>query len=308
MNTTNKHNLPKSFVRYNDARNAAYSRGDADISVTQLIDAAGVRLLRDKHTGELVDDVVDAIWPLLGTAVHEILQEHADEEDVVEERLSIEVNDWVLSGAIDNQKIDGNTVEITDYKVTSVWSVMLGEKIEWIRQQNVYAALVEQVKGMEVTSIRICAVLRDWSRREATYKKDYPQTPIIIIDLPLWSPERRMEYIRERVEAHQNAQMAFDADGTVEPCIDSDKWAKPTSYAVIKKGNKRAAKVMSNFEAAKTHMSMLNRQGKGVFEVHTRHGENTRCEGNYCRVAGKCEFQMDVVAERVLNEITKDVK
>lgn len=307
MTTTNKHNLPDPFVRYNDSRNAAYSRGDADISVTQLIDAAGIRLLRDRFTGELTDDVVDAIWPLLGTAVHEILQEHSSEEDIVEERLSMEVNDWVLSGAIDNQKITGKVCEITDYKVTSVWSVMLGEKEEWIRQQNVYATLVEENKDVKVTSISICAVLRDWSRREATYKKDYPQTPIVVIKLPLWPSERRMEYITQRMEAHQNAQMAFDGDGSVEPCTDSDKWAKPTTYAIIKKGNKRATKVMSDYGEAKTHASSLSGGGK-IFEVHTREGENTRCEGNYCRVAEKCKFQCNVVADRVLNEITKDVK
>ena len=47
---TNNHGLPDSFLNY--ARSDKYSRGDADISVTQLIDAPQVLLLREKHQEE----------------------------------------------------------------------------------------------------------------------------------------------------------------------------------------------------------------------------------------------------------------
>jgi hypothetical protein len=310
--TTNKHGLPEPFVRYDEARNAAYSRGNADISATQLIDAPRVRLLR-ANSGDLEQDVVDSIWPLLGTAVHDILEKHSDPKDVVEERLSMEVENWVLSGAVDHQKISNGKIIITDYKVTSVWSVMLEQKIDWVRQLNIYAELVDHNKDAEVGGVNICAVLRDWSRREASYKKDYPQTPIVIIPIPLWSRSERQRYITERVKAHQDAQIAYDTTGELPACTEEEKWTKPTTWAVMKDKNKRATKVFSNFGEAQKHANMLNGQRtgnarSGTYHVMIRAGENTRCEGDYCQVAIKCPFQQEIIADRVYEKITKDNK
>ena len=65
-------------------------------------------------------------------------------------------------------KEDGS-VNLIDYKVTSVWAVIFG-KIEWERQLNCYAWLFRQKKeniGKSVGSLKICAILRDWNRRDA---------------------------------------------------------------------------------------------------------------------------------------------
>lgn len=165
MEITNNYNLPKSFVDF--ARNDKYSKGQADISVTTLIDSPRVRLMREQHHDDRVVDVVDNIWALFGTAVHHVLESTEPSDNVVlEERLFSKINGWVLSGAVDHQKIDGQTVEITDYKVTSVWSVIHG-KIDWERQLNVYAYLVQKNKGKKVNKLSICAILRDWNRRDA---------------------------------------------------------------------------------------------------------------------------------------------
>ena len=136
MEITNNYNLPQSFVDF--ARNDKYSKGNADISVTTLIDSPRVRLMRDHYASKRVVDVVDMVWPLFGTAVHQVLESTQEEGVVLEERLFSTVNDWILSGAVDHQKVTDSSIEITDYKVTSVWSVIHG-KIDWERQLNVYA-------------------------------------------------------------------------------------------------------------------------------------------------------------------------
>ena len=139
MNITNNHNLPQSFVNF--ARNDKYSKGQSDISVTTLIDSPRVRLLREAKSSEMTSDAADMIWPLFGTAVHHILESASEDEGVIlEERLYATVNDWILSGAVDHQKVEGNSISITDYKVTSVWSVIHG-KIEWEQQLHCYAFL-----------------------------------------------------------------------------------------------------------------------------------------------------------------------
>ena len=137
MKITNNYDLPQSFVNF--VRNDKYSKGDANISVTSIIDSPRIRLMRDAHRDEMTTDVSDMIWPLFGTAVHHVLESASTDDGVtIEERLFHKINKWVLSGAIDHQKDDGKSISITDYKVTSVWSVIHG-KVEWEYQLNCYA-------------------------------------------------------------------------------------------------------------------------------------------------------------------------
>ena len=107
MVITNKFGLPESIATF--ARSDKYTKGNADISVTSLI---------------------DMVWALFGTAVHRILEQTEENDNViVEERLFAEIAGWTLSGALDHQELlpDG-TVQITDYKVTSAWSVIFGDR------------------------------------------------------------------------------------------------------------------------------------------------------------------------------------
>jgi hypothetical protein len=66
---TNKYNLPQSFVNAVKVDNHV-TRGD--ISVTTLIDAPRIRQLKRKH--QIVEDVSDRVFALMGTAVHHVLE------------------------------------------------------------------------------------------------------------------------------------------------------------------------------------------------------------------------------------------
>jgi hypothetical protein len=138
-------------------------------------------------------------------------------------------------------------------------------------------------KGRDVRSVRIIAVLRDWQRREAQFKPEYPQAPVVSVDIPLWPEEQAMGYMQERVTLHQDAQLLWDTQEAVVECSDEERWTKPTTYAVMKKGAKRATKVFDNVDDAKAHADTL---GSG-YSVTTREGGRTRCE-NYCSVAEFC--------------------
>lgn len=287
MEITNNYGLPQPFVDF--ARNDKYSKGKADISVTTLIDSPRVRILRDKHSSERTVDVVDNVWALFGTAVHHILESTETSEDtILEERLFADVNGWTLSGAIDHQKIVGQTVEITDYKVTSVWSVIHG-KVEWERQLNVYAFLVQKNKGKKVTKLSICAILRDWNRRDAQFKPDYPQAPVVIVDIPVWSEKNRMNYINETMQEHIDAQFNYDLIGMIPACLDAEMWKRNDSWAVKKKGLKRAMRVFDSQEEAEVYAYDWEKVNDGkIAVVEHRAGEAVRCNGNYCGVAEFC--------------------
>lgn len=68
---TNNDGLPQPLV---DAIAYDTHRVKGDISVTQLIDAPQVRMLKRKYSAELSADVSESLWALLGTAVHHILE------------------------------------------------------------------------------------------------------------------------------------------------------------------------------------------------------------------------------------------
>ena len=103
MNITNKYNLPDVLLRF--ARNKNYSKGDAKLSVTELIDSPRVVALKHKHFDEMEQDVSDTVFSLFGTAVHHILDKFSEEDVITEQRYFKEINGWKISGAIDRQVV-----------------------------------------------------------------------------------------------------------------------------------------------------------------------------------------------------------
>ncbi len=292
MKITNNFGMPQPFVDF--AINDKYSKGKADISVTSLIDSPKIRLMKDKYDDQIEVDAVDMVWALFGTAVHSVLEKSKQSDDIItEERLYKEVDGWVLSGAIDRQEFVSNddgsrTVNIIDYKVTSVWSVIYG-KPEWENQLNCYAYLASKTN---VGSLKICAILRDWNRRDAEKKEDYPKAPIVFVDIPLWDKSKTEEYIKDRIRIHQEAQISFDLNEDVGLCSDEDMWKKNDTWAVKKKGQKRAIRVLDSEEEANNYIDWHNETDqvytkKTDLEIEFRSGEYTRC-GNYCSVADFC--------------------
>jgi len=294
MKITNNFGMPQPFVDF--AINDKYSKGKADISVTTLIDSPKIRLMKEKHDHEIEVDAVDMVWALFGTAVHSVLENSKQSEDIItEERLYSTISGWVLSGAVDRQEIKDDQITIVDYKVTSVWSVIYG-KPEWENQLNCYAYLVNDKNAFNkknVTNLKICAILRDWSRREAERKPDYPQAPIVFVDIPLWDHEKASKYIINRMALHQEAQILYDMHGDLGLCSDEDTWKKPDTWAVKKKGQKRALRVLDTEKDAKEYIEWHNKTDdayikKTNLEIEFRGGEYTRC-GNYCSVADFCK-------------------
>lgn len=280
MRITNRHNLPETII--NVLHRPAYSKGDAHLSVTELINSPRIVQLRKAHWNDIEEDAADMIWSLFGSALHNILQHGKASNHIVEKRLFHEVDGWRVSGALDLMVLDKNGVSIFDYKCTSVWSVM-ADKVEWQRQLNVYAWLVEKTTEHKVNSLQIVAILRDWSAREASVKDGYPQAPIVVIDVPLWSIDVREDYVRKRITQHNAALFAAETGEQLPECSKEDCWEKPTEFAVKKKGNKRATAVfLSKDEAEKKQQDLGD-----SYELEVRPGERTRCE-RFCSVSKWC--------------------
>jgi len=277
---TNKYNIPQTFV--NVLQRPTYSKGKANLSVTQLINSPKIVALTSLFADELEQDVSEMVWSIFGSAVHGVLEHGKDANHKIEERLHTEIDGWNISGAIDLQIVGENGIAIRDYKTTSAWAVM-NEKIEWEQQLNIYAWLVEKVKKTPVTDVGIVAIIRDWNRRDAGTREGYPEAPIKELPVRLWSFEEREQFVSERISKHSACEFAIETDQPLPRCTPEEMWEKNTTWAVKKTGGVRAKSVHQTQEEA---ADALEKAGKG-YEIEVRLGERTRC-ANFCSVSHRC--------------------
>lgn len=285
MRLTNVLGLPAAIV--NAIANDSYSRGDADLSVSQLIAPPRKVELERRHAAELVEDASDRIWALVGQAVHEILR-RSETDALTETRLFVRSFDstgraWMISGAFD--RLACTHAVLADYKVTSVWAAKNGHKIEWEQQVNTYAFML-RMHGYWVERLQIVAILRDWRKSEAIkYPDSYPNHQVAVIDLPMWTDDQCAAFIHDRVEAHRAAREHLPL------CTDDERWGKPTTYAVMKDGAQKALKVYDTADEAQAFIDEKAKAPKAKIDnlrVEVRPGEYMRCSA-YCSAAPFCE-------------------
>ena len=269
---TNLHGLPEALVEA--VRNDPYM-GGGDISVTKLIDAPQKRVLLQSHHDAIEEDVSERIWSLLGQAVHHIL-ERAGTDLLVEQRLFAEVAGWKLSGQFDRLHLGTHT--LSDYKVTTTYKHSGNDG--WTRQLNVLRWLCYQ-NGYDVEALEIVAIFRDWRKTEAERNRDYPQRPVAVIPVPMWTLAETESYIKERIALHQRATAGEKMD-----CTEDERWYSGDKWAITKPGAKRALRVV---EDKPTEVP------EGYVLSH-RIGEYRRCR-SYCEVAPFCSQWQETLAQ-----------
>lgn len=274
-------NLPQPLV--DAVLNDSYDgpRDPNSISVTSLLKPPRMLALEKQYVNEIEEDASSRIWSLMGQVVHGIL-ERADKTGVAERRLTIQVEGWTVSGAMDRY-IDGT---LQDYKTVTAYKFKDGGvPIEYEQQLNIYSEILRQ-HGHPVNRAEIVGILRDWSKLEARRDPSYPQAQVLVRQVPLWPTERAQKFIRERVILHQQARV------TLPLCSAEDRWARPDKFAVMKAGAVRAVKLYDNRMDAENHAA----ENK-AYSVQVRPGENIRCE-NYCSVSAFCtQYQGEIKNE-----------
>ena len=297
MKLTNRHNLPETIV--NVIKRPTYSKGKANMSVTELLNSPRIVQLKRKHWDDLTEDASDMVWSIFGTAIHGVLEHGKDDHHVVEERVHATIGGMSVSGAMDLQEIEEDGIILSDYKTTSAWAVM-NEKQDWHNQLNTYSYLVELVKKVPVKKLQIVAIIRDWSRREAANRDGYPQAPITVIDIPLWPIADREQFIKARIDKHEWA--LFDMETGDEPpeCTPDEMWEKPTTYALKKDGNIRAKSVHDSRLSADDALQIAEAKAKKgeKFLIEVREGGRTRCE-SFCQVSEFCGQYKAYLASKV---------
>lgn len=274
MPYTNKHQLPPEVVA---ALTKNRYSGDSceqkfDYSASNLVAPVQQTILKKRYPDSGDGDVIDKLWSMFGSIAHELLEEHGSEESLVENRFYCTVLGKVLSGQIDHYK----SKEITDYKTTSAYKVKTGSYDEWEKQLNIYAYICRQ-QGLEVESIRIIAILRDWSETDSLKDREYPRSPIMIIPISLWAEHKQAIYLAERIKLLKDNELLEDAK--LAPCSLEECWCEEDTWAVYKTlDSKRALRVF------KTEQEAID-FNNGI--IVKRQGKRRRCE-RYCEVNKMC--------------------
>lgn len=287
MKLTNKFKLPQTLMNVHDIQRQEYSKGEARMSVTQLIRSPRIDILRQRHYEEIEEDISDRLWAVLGTVIHNIMEKGADEQHIGEERLSVELAGWIISGGIDVQRI-GNRAKLYDYKFTKAIKFMLQDFKDWEEQLNCYAYLVRVEKGWEIEGLEVCMFVRDFTKTLADTNKDYPPAPCIPIAIKLWTEEQQKNFLLRRIAAHKNALRCASWGDPLPFCTDEERWKRDSDWAVMKGQNKRASRV---FQTNQECMDWVTNQkdDDGNYSIIEREDTPTRCKDNYCGVNKWCD-------------------
>lgn len=226
---TNKHNLPQALVNLLGARE--YSKGKSHWSVTQLIGAPRITVLRNQFKKEITDteDLSDRFWSLMGSNIHKILEHAVTDNSVVEERIFLDVMGVTVSGQIDVQEHADGVVDLIDWKFTNVYAVSR-PKPEWEAQLNLYAYLIRKVKGLKVEKASVCAIIRDWRKTDSLRRSGYPIAPIVMVDIPLWSFTMQEKFFEERLTTLLNSYALNSLGEELPECSNEDRWLRDGVY------------------------------------------------------------------------------
>lgn len=301
MQLTNRFGLPGAIVEA--VKNDDYDPGQSDITATSLIKPPQIRQLEKRYDNEIVEDVSDRLWMLMGKAVHKLL-EASEPSSIVETRLYLTVDPVsgriepgahafeggvTVGGQFDRMTLRQATLQ--DYKFASVWEAIFGLKTEREQQLNILAELAHQNGYTDIRRLEIVHLARDWQKSKSLQGGDYPPVAMSRIPVPIWTPEKRQAFILDRVRVHM-AAAELPSDRLPE-CTDEERWKNPPTYAIRKEGRKSAISggVCDTLEEAEAKLAELD--SKHYIEV--RPSEPKRCT-QYCSVRDFCnQYQAEIV-------------
>lgn len=319
----NKFGLPEPVVRAVEFE-SYQKRGH--ISVTTLIDSPKVNYL--KTTTDYHEDVSEMVWALRGQALHHILERSALEIAKKEEAAGIAPRykpelkvdyEWEEEGK-DTVHITG-TMDLLymvspetmyDYKDCSYYKISGcekrydesgvpfyhpkdGECQDWIKQTNIYAYILRKKYNIVVKKIRIIAFIKDWSKKN-TNMSGYPESPIVVVELPIYSDEVMYSYIKNRINLHREYYRLGHTGGAdaIPECTEEERWKKKDTIKIYSSPN--AARSSKNFEIngqedeIQAELYFQNFKIKTPTAIKVRvAGFDGRCQ-DYCSVKVHCHY------------------
>lgn len=279
MILTNHLHLPEQIE--NAVRRDDYNNGGTYSATTLLKDPKEI-ILTKRHDNEIVRDVSEQIYALLGTSVHYILEKNQESEtQFKEERLYWLFGDDIVSGKFD--LYDMKEERVYDFKTTSVFTYILGDTEKYRFQLLVYGLLLRK-NGFPCKYGRIIQIFRDWSRTKAKFDKSYPQMPVNTIDFNF--TDKDFDEIEADIWKRLNNINKYKGtpDDEIPVCSKENRWATDDKFAVMKKGRKSALRVLNSRDEAELWMEY----NKGDY-IEERPAESRKCM-DYCSCCEFCNY------------------
>lgn len=286
----NRHNLPEWLCETVQYLRDKYDPGKSDYTATSLLKPPMLFALEKKYADDIETDVADNLASFFGTSVHNSCEDalQHNKRYIVEERFYRKIKvpnspgekkTFLIGGQVD--LFDLETNQLSDHKYTSIMKYLMGDKSEYEQQLNINRWLLRG-NGHTVDSVRINLLAKDWRKGESKKNPDYPPTPYVPVDLPIWDDEDVETFIRNQIVEKEHAKL-----GTYRVCTEEERWARPSKYAVMKKGRKSAVRVLDSQEEAEQYI--IDKKLDKSHTIDFRPGENIRCE-QYCPVSEWCPW------------------
>lgn len=278
-----------------------YSKS-GDYSVTDLINPPRVVHLKKRYGHKVGVNLETGISSMLGTAVHEYFEKYLDMwcdkydydgydlEAQIKREFEVGGDKVTVSGRYDIR--EGSA--LYDLKSIKVWKLIFDPNLdEFHEQQNLYSYLL-YLDGIELDTINIVALYKDWQEGNALRDRNYPRHQMMEYGLTHWSREDQEALLMDRLttlHAHRNA-----SDEELPICSRDERWERHQGgatihYAILKNRKaKRATKVIKEGtldEAIEVARGMKGMTKASVIEV--RYAIPKRCV-KYCDINEYCSF------------------
>jgi len=290
MKVTNKYNLPEPFYK-TLASFSGWKPKQGSIGVTTLIAPPLPRMLKMVKWDEIEVDASEFIPILLGNVAHFVSEANPGANALSEEWLSLELEGMKITARLDRYEKDRKAV--IDYKVSKIATFYDGVKPEWNLQLNIYAHLLRKA-GYEVDAIEIHGILKDWTAWGRKSNPSYPKLAYQIFPVIIMEDAKIEEYLINRLTLHKRAEELILKEGIEKHweeflCSPKERWNTGTTFAVKKKGAKRATAV---FQDEATAQNYIKNKGQEFF-VEVRPGVDNNCL-YYCNMRRVCEHGKNI--------------
>jgi hypothetical protein len=240
---------------------------------------------------------------MFGTAVHEFFEKYLqmwiNKHDYTGYELEKQVViNWEGEGV--TRKISGRydireNKDLFDLKNIKVWKLIFDPKFEeFHEQQNFYSYLIYEDQGIELDSINIVALYKDWQEGNALRDRNYPQQQMIQYELTKWDRLATAKLFDDRVRALVRTEDLADEDLPV--CSREERWERhmggeTVHYAILKNPKaKRATKVIKGGDlddAVQIAQGMKGMTADSLIEI--RYAIPKRCI-KYCDPCEYCNW------------------
>ena len=301
MIITNKYNLPAPYLK---ACQSNYQYKDKRYSVTSILCSPRETILKRRHHDEIIQDCSDMHWLIFGTAVHKVLEDYDGGITTMAER-GLEYhtsNGYTLSGRLDLYDIEKQ--KVSDWKTASVWKWVSKDFDDYKHQLKQYAVMLN-INGLPCHSGEIVFMFKDYSEMKKMQDLDgsYPERPTISKGF-----EFTQEELQEEVDFIENYFSDIELlekvrDDELPLCSYKDRTFNGVdTYAIMKKGNKRAVKLCHSAEEAEKELAL--KDDKHYIEF--RKAEDKKCK-QYCQSAPFCNYYKDNYAEYFVKDKDENV-